>query len=194
MDNDIEKIRQRWRSLDIEAPAGAKAPGRSNGRLPHTEKQRIMVRLRLMALILTGAMLYYIIFMLEFHTPLWLNIYYEGFMVLAIGLQIWQLIKLKRLRLVEMSTIDAIDAIKRMMKMRMWAKALLISLAVPLVVLLVWVLGEHADPELFHGIVSDAIIGGVLGGLIGWLIDRRFRKDFRAMIEQLEGSDDEEIQ
>ena len=86
MDNDIEKIRQRWRSLDIEAPAGAKAPGRSNGRLPHTEKQRIMVRLRLMALILIGAMLYYIIFMLEFHTPLWLNIYYEGFMVLAIGL------------------------------------------------------------------------------------------------------------
>lgn len=151
-----------------------------------------MVRLRLMVLILTGAMLYYIIFMLEFHTPLWLNIYYEGFMVLAIGLQIWQLIKLKRL--VEMSTIDAIGAIKRMIKMRMWAKAVLISLAVPLVVLLVWVLGEYADPGLFHSIVGGAIVGGVLGALIGWLIDRRFRKDFRAMIEQLEGSDDEEIQ
>lgn len=194
MDNDIEKIRQRWRSLDVEAPAGAKDPGRSNGRLPHTERQRIMSRLRLMLLLLAGAMLYYFVFMMEFDTPLWLNIYYEGFMAVAIVVQAWLLFRLKRLRLVEMSTIDAIGAIKRMIKMRMWAKAVLISLAVPLVVLLVWVLGEYADPGLFHSIVGDAIVGGVLGALIGWLIDRRFRKDFRAMIEQLEGSDDEEIQ
>ena len=153
-----------------------------------------MSRLRLMLLLLAGVMLYYFVFMMEFDTPLWLNIYYEGFMAVAIVVQAWLLFRLKRLRLVEMSTIDAIGAIKRMIKMRMWAKAVLISLAVPLVVLLVWVLGEYADPGLFHSIVGGAIVGGVLGALIGWLIDIRFRKDFRAMIEQLEGSDDEEIQ
>lgn len=187
-DNDnIKQFRQRWRSLEVEAPAGAKAPGRAASRQPHTQKQRIRMRLKAMIAFLVLAMVYYLWFMLEFPLPWWLNVYYELFMAAALAVQVWQLVLLRRMRLAEMSTMQAIEAIKSMLRLRMRAKVVLLSLAVPLVVLLVWVRGMQVDPALFHHTVWGAVWGGALGALIGTLIDMRFRRDFRAMIASLEG-------
>jgi hypothetical protein len=192
-ENKIEQLRKSWRSLHVEAPAGAKDPGRSNVRLPHTLKQRIVLRLRVMIAVLVVAMLYYVAFMQEFNPPLWLSIYYEAFMALSLVIQVVQIEVMSDIRLSEATTVQTIATVKRILKLRLKAKVLLISLGIPLVVLLIWVLGNDLDPDIFHNMILGAVVGAFIGGIIGWMIDRRFRSDFRGMIEMLESPDSEDF-
>ncbi len=173
---DIEQLRNKWRRLSIEAPAPGPRPG-GDRPLPHSEKQRIIRRLRALAVAGCLFMLYFVLLIRNYPTPLWLTLTYELFMAIAVCVNIYMLRMLRRTDLGEMTTVEAIAFIKRFTRLRMRFKFILTSLAVPLVALIIWALDDGTD----SGVIFGAITGALLGAIVGFSIDRRFKRDLKAM-------------
>ncbi len=173
---DIEQLRNKWRRLSIEAPAPGPRPG-GDRPLHHSEKQRIIRRLRALAVAGCLFMLYFVLLIRNYPTPLWLTLTYELFMAIAVCVNIYMLRMLRRTDLGEMTTVEAIAFIKRFTRLRMRFKFILTSLAVPLVALIIWALDDGTD----SGVIFGAITGALLGAIVGFSIDRRFKRDLKAM-------------
>ena len=182
---NIEQMRKNWRRLSIEAPAFGGAP-ESPHRFPLSEKQRILNRF----LMIAGAGLIFMIYMLtivkHISFPTWLVISYEVFMSLAVALDLYMYIKLKKVDFTPMSTVNAIAFIRHFVKLRNNCKIFLIILAVPLIAMILWVFYDAGD----HNCVIGGIVGGIIGALIGLYIDRKFRRDLK-IIETILGNEND---
>ena len=174
--SDIEQLRNKWRRLSIEAPAPGPRPG-GNRRVPHSEKQRIIRRFWTLAITGCIFMIYFAILIRHFQIPYWLTAIYELFIALTVGVNLYMLNLLKRADFAEMTTIKAITFIKRFTRLRARFKFLLTCLAIPLVILIIWVLDDGTD----SGIIIGGITGAVIGGIVGVYIDRCFKKDLKTM-------------
>lgn len=184
----MEELRKKWRSLSIDAPASGGAPG-GNRRLPLSEKQRVMARFRMLAIVGIAAMVFFMEVNNIFDIPAGVTIAYELFMALAIFINIFQLIQLRQADFAEMTTIEAISFIKRFSRRRSRFKILLIAIAIPLLCVFLWFIYLNHDSNFSEGIIAGGVSGGIIGGIIGFLIDRRFRKDLSAMSEIFDGDD-----
>lgn len=178
--NNIEELRKNWRRLSIEAPAFGGAP-ETPRLLPTSEKQRVARRLRILSVAGVLFMLYMLLCLKYISYPAWLVIAYEIFMGLTVFLNLFMLRKLNKADLAVMTTVDAIEFIRYFTKLRNRCKIFLITLAVPLVAMIIWVSYDAGD----HNCVIGGIAGGIIGGLIGLNIDRKFRRDLKTMAEVL---------
>ena len=169
-------MRNKGRRLAIEAPAPGQRPG-GNRRVPHSEKQRIIRRFWTLAITGCIFMIYFAILIRHFQIPYWLTAIYELFIALTVGVNLYMLNLLKRADFAEMTTIKAITFIKRFTRLRARFKFLLTCLAIPLVILIIWVLDDGTD----SGIIIGGITGAVIGGIVGVYIDRCFKKDLKTM-------------
>lgn len=177
---DIEQLRNTWRRLSIEAPAPGPRPG-GNRRIPHSEKQRVIRRLRTLAIAGCICMVYFILMIRHYHVPIWLTVLYEFFIVMTVGVNIYMLRMLHRADFACMTTVDAISFMKHFIRLRARLKFMLICMAIPLVVLIIWALDDGTD----SGIVIGAAAGAAIGAIVGISIDRRFRKDLKTMSDIL---------
>lgn len=187
--DNIEELRKKWRSLSIEAPSSGGTPGEQH-RLPLSQKQRIMMRLKCLSVAGVVFMIYFLTIIDTLMLPLWLTIAYELFMAIAIGVNIYQMRLLGKADFAMMTTVEAISFVKDFTRLRSRCKLYMILIAIPLVIVLLWIIAREHDPALQEGIVIGGISGGIIGGAIGFLIDRRFRKDLREMSRILGDRDD----
>ena len=177
---DIERLRNKWRRLSIEAPAPGPRPG-GNRRIPHSEKQRVIRRFRVLAIVGCLCMVYFILMVRHYPVPIWLTALYELFMAMAVGVNIYMLKLLHNADFGCMTTVDAISFMKNFIRLRARLKFILTCLAIPLVILIVWGLDDGTE----SGIIIGAATGAVLGAIVGISIDRRFRKDLKTMSDIL---------
>ena len=65
--------------------------------------------------------------------------------------------------------------------MRQRCKAALLSMGIPIVVVLMWLLDSHKEPALLIG----GIAGAVIGAALGFYMNHRFKKDLRLIEDTL---------
>ena len=60
-------------------------------------------------------------------------------------------------------------------------KTILITLAIPLIGMLMWFFDSHKEPPMLFG----ALAGALAGGVIGWNMNHRFKRDVQKIEESL---------
>ena len=155
---NIDDLKRTWRQINVEAPQITDS-GRKNSdsrdsddriksykrllleseSVP-TVKQRLISRLK-RPIFAAGACLASIALLIrDFDIPLWFIVIYCAFVVAAMALTLYQIRLLKNTNFATMTTVEAISFIRRFTIMRQRCKAALLSMGIPIVVVLMWLL------------------------------------------------------
>lgn len=197
---DLDQLKQTWQKINIttgdanidltEKISATEGKKRKHNRKDaiFTVKERMIWQLTRPLYAVIPCLCLIITLFRDFNMPLWYTIIYCGFLVLAAFLSRYQVRRLRNADFTSFTTIEAINFIKRFTIVRQRIKIVLISLAVPIIVILMWIFESHNEPDMLLG----GLIGAVLGGFIGIHINRRFKKELRKM-EEILGTDDESI-
>lgn len=185
--NDLDNLKRKWQKIDIPADSDI-LPPRQNGshEVPRSIKERLLRRLyRLMAGIALGIAIAPQ-FISTFDSPLWFNICYIAYFLLAAVFNFILISKLRKTDFATTTTVDAIAFVKKFITLRNRFRMILICCAVPLISMLLFVLDHENDPM----VLVSGIIGTALGTYIGLLTNRRFRKELDLLRDYLGDSSD----
>lgn len=197
--NNIDNLKRTWQQINVEAPEMHDSDRRktdsrdSDDRIKSyrrlllesesvpTVKQRLISRLK-RPIFAAGACLASIAFLIrDFNIPLWFIIIYCAFVVTAIALTLYQIRLLRNTNFATMTTVEAISFVRRFIIIRQRCKSALLSVGIPIVVVLMWLLDSHKEPALLIGGIAGAIIGAVLG----FYMNHRFKKDLQLIEDTL---------
>lgn len=186
MNTDLDTLKSQWQNLDA---APSKADNREEmarkiirrGIASRSEKiarfYRVNIALCLIWVGISGT------FSIERIFPLWLVIsmvIYFGIMAL---LSYMVLERVRDIDLGRMSVIEAMAAVCRLQKARMWQKVIGYVLCLPLIISMLAYFGKVSEVMLVGGIV-----GAIFGFFIGFVIDGRIRRQIREMESELRDS------
>lgn len=170
--NDIEQLKRTWHQVNIRPPHIEKAK---------SLKDRLISRLKRPLFAIAGCITALIPLVRDLHIPLWFTTFYCLFCALAGCFTLAQIKMLKKADFATLPTVDAISFMRRFTIMRQRMKIILISLAVPLIGMLMWFFNSHREPAMLLG----ALIGALVGGIIGWNMNHRFKRDMQSIEETL---------
>ena len=183
---NIDDLRNTWKQISLDTTSGqsdsAEAKKRMRSLLLECEsvptvKERLIRRLRRPLLAALACLASTFVLIREFDIPGWFIILYYGFIVLAAVLTCYQIRLLRKADLTQMTTVDAIRFIRKFTIVRQRIKTVLISIGIPVVVLLMWVLDSHKEPLL----LISGLAGAAIGAAAGIYMNHRFKKDLRLM-------------
>lgn len=197
--NNIDDLKRTWQQINVEAPEMHDSDRRktdsrdSDDRIKSyrrlllesesvpTVKQRLISRLK-RPIFAAGACLASIAFLIrDFNIPLWFIIIYCAFVVTAIALTLYQIRLLRNTNFATMTTVEAISFVRRFIIIRQRCKSALLSVGIPIVVVLMWLLDSHKEPALLIG----GIAGAVIGAALGFYMNHRFKKDLQLIEDTL---------
>lgn len=170
--HDIEQLRQTWRQVNIRPPQIEKAK---------SLKERLVSRLKRPLFAMAGCLAALVPLVHDMHIPGWFVAFYCIFCALAGCFTFIQTRMLKRADFSILPTVDAIRFIKRFSIIRQRMKTILITLAIPLIGMLMWFFDSHKEPPMLFG----ALAGALAGGVIGWNMNHRFKRDMQKIEESL---------
>ena len=196
---NIDDLKRTWRQINVEAPQITDS-GRKNSdsrdsddriksykrllleseSVP-TVKQRLISRLKRPTFAAGACLASIALLIRDFDIPLWFIVIYCAFVVAAMALTLYQIRLLKNTNFATMTTVEAISFIRRFTIMRQRCKAALLSMGIPIVVVLMWLLDSHKEPALLIG----GIAGAVIGAALGFYMNHRFKKDLRLIEDTL---------
>lgn len=122
--------------------------------------------------------------------PLTLVVAYPAFFVIMFMLNLRLYLKLKKASVINLPVCDAFVGITEFAIMRRRSECVGISLAIPLMIYIIWVLWS-ADNE---GLYIGGLVGAVIGGVIGLVIEIRTSRVIRRLKEDLRKNLDEGVE